>query len=118
MDVPLQPLNPGLYLSQVNIIDDVSGTFAFPRFPVLIREAQSLAATKAGKQTPAVRTFTCSSTCHLERSEGSALALQSFSTPLGVLPDSKFRYHLNSFQVAFSVNIVPAKSVSTLLLAR
>ena len=49
MDVPLQPLKPGLYLCQVNIIDDVSGTFAFPRFPVLIREAQPPPATKAGK---------------------------------------------------------------------
>ena len=49
MDVPLQPLKPGLYLCQVNIIDDVSGTFAFPRFPVLIREATPAAPTKAGK---------------------------------------------------------------------
>ena len=49
MDVPLQPLKPGLYLCQVNIIDDVSGTFAFPRFPVLIREAQPPPATKSGK---------------------------------------------------------------------
>jgi hypothetical protein len=39
MDVPLQLLKPGLYVCQVNIIDDVSGTFAFPRFPILIREA-------------------------------------------------------------------------------
>lgn len=49
MDVPLQPLKPGLYLCQVNIIDDVSGTFAFPRFPVLIRETQPPPPTKAGK---------------------------------------------------------------------
>ena len=28
MDVPLKPLNPRLYLCQVNIIDDVTGTFA------------------------------------------------------------------------------------------
>src|SRR5205823_166369 len=48
MDVPLQPLKPGLYLCQLNIIDDISGTFAFPRFPVLIREAQPPAASKAG----------------------------------------------------------------------
>ena len=48
MDVPLQPLKPGLYLCQVNIIDDVSGTFAFPRFPVLIREAPPSPPTKAG----------------------------------------------------------------------
>ena len=49
MDVPLQPLKPGLYLCQVNIIDDVSGTFAFPRFPLLIREATPAPPTKAGK---------------------------------------------------------------------
>ena len=39
IDVPLQTLKPGLYLCQVNVIDDVSGSFAFPRFPLLIREA-------------------------------------------------------------------------------
>src|SRR5215469_15278976 len=49
MDVPLQALKPGLYLCQVNIIDYVSGTFAFPRFPILIREAQPPAPPKAGK---------------------------------------------------------------------
>ncbi|HET7108377.1 MAG TPA: VWA domain-containing protein [Candidatus Acidoferrum sp.] len=38
IDVPLQSLKPGLYLCQVNVIDDVSGTFSFPRFPLLIRE--------------------------------------------------------------------------------
>src|SRR5215471_2495911 len=48
MDVPLQALKPGLYLCQLNIIDDVSGTFAFPRFPVLIREAQPQAPAPAG----------------------------------------------------------------------
>ncbi len=38
IDVPLQSLNPGLYLCQVNVIDDVAGSFSFPRFPLLIRE--------------------------------------------------------------------------------
>jgi VWFA-related protein len=38
MDLPLQSLKPGLYLCQVNIIDDVAGSFSFPRFPLLIRE--------------------------------------------------------------------------------
>src|SRR5271157_5453750 len=38
MDLPLQFLKPGLYLCQVNIIDDVAGSFSFPRFPLLIRE--------------------------------------------------------------------------------
>jgi len=39
MDLPLQSLKPGLYLCQVNVIDDVVGSFSFPRFPLLIREA-------------------------------------------------------------------------------
>jgi len=38
IDVPLQTLKPGFYLCQVNVIDDVAGSFSFPRFPVLIRE--------------------------------------------------------------------------------
>jgi len=51
IDVPLQALKPGLYLCQVNVIDDVAGSFAFPRFPLLIRESApaSAAGTKAGK---------------------------------------------------------------------
>jgi len=48
IDVPLGSLKPGLYLCQVNVIDDVSGNFAFPRFPVLIREAATSAGGKAG----------------------------------------------------------------------
>ena len=39
IDLPLQSLKPGLYLCQVNVIDDVAGSFSFPRFPLLIREA-------------------------------------------------------------------------------
>ena len=39
MDLPLQVLKPGFYLCQVNVIDDVAGSFSFPRFPLLIREA-------------------------------------------------------------------------------
>ena len=38
IDVPPQSLKPGLYLCQVNVIDDVAGSFSFPRFPLLIRE--------------------------------------------------------------------------------
>jgi VWFA-related protein len=48
MDLPLQALKPGLYLCQVNVIDDVAGSFSFPRFPLLIREAVPAAASKAG----------------------------------------------------------------------
>lgn len=39
MDLALQPLKPGLYVCQVNVIDDVSGNFAFPRWPILIKDA-------------------------------------------------------------------------------
>src|SRR2546429_145900 len=48
MDLPLQALQPGLYLCQVNVIDDVAGSFSFPRLPLLIREAVPAAASKAG----------------------------------------------------------------------
>jgi VWFA-related protein len=47
MDLPLQALKPGLYLCQVNVIDDVAGSFSFPRFPLLIREAAATAPSKA-----------------------------------------------------------------------
>ena len=39
MDLPLQGFKPGLYVCQVNVIDDVSGNFAFPRWPILIKDA-------------------------------------------------------------------------------
>jgi VWFA-related protein len=47
IDLPLQTLKPGLYLCQVNVIDDVAGTFSFPRLPLLIREAAPALASKA-----------------------------------------------------------------------
>src|SRR5438874_9082572 len=47
MDLPLQTLKPGLYLCQVNVIDDVAGSFSFPRFPLLIREPAPATPTKA-----------------------------------------------------------------------
>jgi hypothetical protein len=37
IDFPLQTLKPGLYLCQVNVIDDFAGSFSFPRFPILVR---------------------------------------------------------------------------------
>jgi len=37
MDIPLQSLKPGFYTCQINVIDDVAGNFAFPRWPILIR---------------------------------------------------------------------------------
>jgi hypothetical protein len=39
MDVPLAGLKPGAYLCQLNVIDDAGGSFAFPRFAVLVRES-------------------------------------------------------------------------------
>jgi len=38
LDVPLSGLKPGPYVCQLNVIDDTGGSFAFPRFAVLVRE--------------------------------------------------------------------------------
>jgi len=38
LDVPLAGLKPGSYICQLNVIDDAGGSFAFPRFAVLVRE--------------------------------------------------------------------------------
>jgi VWFA-related protein len=38
LDVPLSGLKPGPYLCQLNVIDDAQGSFAFPRFAVLVKE--------------------------------------------------------------------------------
>jgi VWFA-related protein len=38
LDVPLSGLKPGAYICQLNVIDDAQGSFAFPRFAVLVRE--------------------------------------------------------------------------------
>ena len=50
MDVPLAGLKPGAYLCQLNVIDDAGGSFAFPRFAVLVREPapQTAPAASAG----------------------------------------------------------------------
>jgi hypothetical protein len=37
LDVPLNALKPGQYLCQLNVIDDAEGSFAFPRFAVLVK---------------------------------------------------------------------------------
>jgi VWFA-related protein len=39
LDLPLSALQPGLYICQVNAVDDVSGRFAFPRLAFLVRPA-------------------------------------------------------------------------------
>jgi VWFA-related protein len=38
LDVPLTGLKSGPYLCQLNVIDDAGGSFAFPRFAVLVKE--------------------------------------------------------------------------------
>jgi len=38
--VPLTGLKPGSYICQLNVVDDAAGSFAFPRFAVLVRPAQ------------------------------------------------------------------------------
>src|ERR1700676_3298684 len=38
LDVPLAGLKLGSYICQLNVIDDAGGSFAFPRFAVLVRE--------------------------------------------------------------------------------
>jgi VWFA-related protein len=49
LDVPLSALKPGQYICQLNVVDDAGGSFAFPRFAVLVRPPNSLANT----ETPA-----------------------------------------------------------------
>ena len=44
LDVPLENLKPGTYIGQLNVVDDAGGSFAFPRFAVLVREADVVAA--------------------------------------------------------------------------
>jgi len=39
LDVPLSGLKPGSYICQLNVIDDAAGSFAFPRFAVLVRDS-------------------------------------------------------------------------------
>jgi VWFA-related protein len=39
LDVPLDALKPGQYVCQLNVIDDAAGSFAFPRFAVLVKDA-------------------------------------------------------------------------------
>ena len=47
MEIPLQSLKPGFYMCQINVIDDAGGNYAFPRWPILIREASATHAAEA-----------------------------------------------------------------------
>jgi hypothetical protein len=48
LDVPLAELKPGSYVCQLNVIDDAGGSFAFPRFAVLVRESAKALAPGSG----------------------------------------------------------------------
>ncbi len=48
MEIPLESLKPGFYTCQINVIDDVAGNYAFPRWPILIRASSPA----AGAETP------------------------------------------------------------------
>jgi VWFA-related protein len=48
IDLPLQSLKPGFYTCQVNVIDDVAGNFAFPRWPILVKEPTPATPTAGG----------------------------------------------------------------------
>jgi VWFA-related protein len=51
LDVPLAALKPGSYVCQLNVIDDAGGSFAFPRFAVLVREPLAPAPPVNGAQS-------------------------------------------------------------------
>jgi hypothetical protein len=53
LDVPLSGLKPGPYVCQLNVIDDAGGSFAFPRFAVLVKEPAPPLAQPAAAQAPA-----------------------------------------------------------------
>jgi hypothetical protein len=44
MEIPHESLKPGFYTCQINVIDDVAGNYAFPRWPILIRATSPAAA--------------------------------------------------------------------------
>ena len=48
MEIPLQGLKPGFYVCQVNVIDDVAGNYAFPRWPILVKAPAANGAEKTG----------------------------------------------------------------------
>jgi VWFA-related protein len=52
IDLPLQSLKPGFYTCQVNVIDDNAGNFAFPRWPILVKEAPQPTPATSPSTTP------------------------------------------------------------------
>jgi VWFA-related protein len=59
LDLPLSGLKPGSYICQLNVIDDAQGSFAFPRFAILVRKplatAQSAGSTTSESGASAER---------------------------------------------------------------
>ncbi len=51
LDVPLDKLKPGQYLCQLNVVDDAGGSFAFPRFAVLVRPPAAASAQISATQS-------------------------------------------------------------------
>ena len=51
-DIPLDRLTAGLYICQVNVIDDTGGSFSFPRQALLVRSAAVAPAASAAAPTP------------------------------------------------------------------
>ena len=49
-DVPLTQLKAGVYVCQVNVIDDAGGSFSFPRTALLIRDGESIPAKAASPE--------------------------------------------------------------------
>ncbi|HVZ82311.1 MAG TPA: VWA domain-containing protein [Terracidiphilus sp.] len=55
LDVPLDGLKPGAYICQLNVVDDAAGSFAFPRFAVLVRAPAPPTADAAPEAAPSSR---------------------------------------------------------------
>jgi hypothetical protein len=55
LDVPLSGLKPGSYICQLNVVDDAAGSFAFPRFAVLVREPPAPPAAVPANAKPAAQ---------------------------------------------------------------
>ncbi len=55
LDVPLSGLKPGQYVCQLNVVDDAGGSFAFPRFAVLVREPSPAATPTVPAAPPSSR---------------------------------------------------------------
>ncbi len=51
-DIPLDKLNAGLYICQVNVIDDTGGSFSFPRQALLVRAAAAAPPAVPAPSTP------------------------------------------------------------------